>query len=425
MFYDYAKIFVKGGNGGNGASAFRREKYVPMGGPAGGNGGKGQDIVLEAREGLRTLVDFKFKKHYKGTSGAHGQGSSKHGRNAEDMVLSVPLGTVVKDSETGEVLADMVEDGQRYVAAAGGRGGRGNACFVSSTHRSPTLAENGEPGRESWIVLELKLLADAGLVGFPNVGKSTLISRVSAAKPKIADYHFTTLVPNLGVVRMEAGRSFVLADIPGLIEGAAEGAGLGHRFLRHTERTRMLIHVLDISGSEGRDPCEDFEVIVGELAKYSEYLSKRPFIVAANKMDIPGAEENLKIFRDKYPDMEVFPVSAVTGEGVEKLMYRTAELVEKYEKAAAAEPEELSLKITKVERKKKPSISIERIDNTFIVTGPEIERHRAMTNIENEAAFRRFIQILNSMGLNELLEENGARDGDEVRVYDIMFEYYR
>ena len=308
MFYDRTKIYVKAGNGGNGAVSFRREKYVPLGGPDGGDGGRGGDIILVADEGLRTLVDFRYKRHYKGDRGEHGQGKDRHGKSAEDLILRVPVGTIVKDAETGEILADFTKHGQREVVAKGGRGGRGNARFISNTNKAPTVAERGEPGEERWLLLELKLLADVGLVGFPNVGKSTLISKVSAARPKIADYPFTTLVPNLGVVRVEE-ESFVMADIPGIIEGAHTGAGLGLEFLRHVERTRLLLHVLDISGSEGRDPVQDFEIINRELREYSPALAERPMLVVPNKIDLPGSEDNLarlrEHLRDKY---EIFPI---------------------------------------------------------------------------------------------------------------------
>ncbi len=423
MFYDYAKVHVKAGDGGNGIVAWRREKYVPMGGPAGGDGGDGGSIILEADNNLRTLIDFRYNTHYKAERGQHGQGSSMHGRSADDKLLRVPVGTVVRDAETQQILADLTSAGQRVVVAKGGRGGRGNTHFVSSTHRSPTLAENGDAGEERWITLELKLLADVGLVGFPNVGKSTIISHVSAAKPKIADYHFTTIVPNLGMVKVDEGRSFVMADIPGLIEGAADGAGLGHRFLRHTERTKVLVHVLDISGSEGRDPLEDFAIVNQELENYNASLMKRPMLIAANKIDIMGEVDYLALLREKLPDYEVFPISAATGEGLKPLVYRLAELVEQVE----LEPEETTtveeVKVTKAVEDEVKFI-IERDEaGVFVVSGPEIERHWRRTNFVNEDAVSRFLQIVESMGVVKALREHGCKDGDTVRIQDVEFDF--
>ncbi|MFZ7101848.1 MAG: GTPase ObgE [Peptococcaceae bacterium] len=423
MFYDYAKIHVKAGAGGNGIVAFRREKYVPYGGPAGGDGGNGGSIILEADEGLRTLIDFRYKNHYKGDRGEHGQGKKQHGKNAENAILKVPIGTIVKDAETERIIADMTRPGQQVIVAAGGKGGRGNPHFVSSTHRVPTLAENGDPGEERWIILELKLLADVGLVGFPNVGKSTLISRVSAAKPKIADYHFTTITPNLGVVKVAAGRSFVMADIPGLIEGAAEGAGLGHRFLRHTERTKVLVHVLDISGSEGRNPLDDFRIVNNELTKYSSYLTARPMVIVANKIDLPEAENNLKLLQEECRDYEIFPVSAVTGEGIQPLIYRVADLLDEVEQQEEIpRTEEEQLRIVKVEDKPKFFVEKEAA-NVFVVSGPEVDKHWARTNFDNDQAVSRFLQIIDAMGVIKSLREEGAKDGDVVRIKTLEFDF--
>lgn len=424
MFLDYAKINVKAGDGGNGVCAFRREKYVPYGGPAGGDGGHGGDIILVADEGLSTLVDFRYRKHYKGERGMHGQGSNKHGKNGSHRYLRVPVGTVVKDAETHGVIADLVKNGQEAVVVRGGKGGRGNARFVSSTHRAPTLAENGDPGEERWIELELKLLADVGLVGFPNVGKSTLISRVSAAKPKIADYHFTTITPNLGMVKVDIGRSFVMADIPGLIEGAAEGAGLGHRFLRHVERTKVIVHVLDISGSEGRDPLDDFKKVNEELKRYNTYLAKRPMIIVANKIDLLSGEENLEILKNELKDHEIFPISAVTGEGVKPLIGRLAEILDEL-KEQEFEPmleEEENLRIVKVE-KEAPKFYIEREEDVFVVKGPEIDKHWARTDANNEAALERFLQIVDAMGVIKALRKEGAEDGDVIKIKDMIFDF--
>ncbi len=329
MFVDHVKIYVKGGDGGDGMMSFRREKYVPLGGPSGGDGGNGADVVFIVDEGLRTLMDFRYQRHFKAPRGDHGMSKGKHGRNAEDMVVKVPPGTVVTDNETGAVIADLVEHGQTAVIARGGRGGRGNTRFVSSTNPAPELSEMGEPGIEKEISLELKVLADAGLVGFPSVGKSTLLSVISAAKPKIADYHFTTLVPNLGMVEAEDGRSFAIADLPGLIEGAHEGVGLGHQFLRHIERTRVIVHVIDMSGMEGRDPYEDYLTINEELKQYNLRLTERPQVIVANKMDMPDAEENLRLFKEKLEDdIKIFPISAVTRKGLDPLIFAVADLID-------------------------------------------------------------------------------------------------
>lgn len=418
MFYDRAKIYVKGGDGGNGVVAFRREKYVPEGGPNGGDGGRGGSIYLVADPGLHTLADFRYRRHYKADRGEHGKGKNMHGKNAEDLYIRVPLGTVVIDETTGQVLGDLTKPDQVLLVASGGRGGRGNARFVSPGNRVPTLAEKGEPGEERWLLCELKLLADVGLIGFPNAGKSTIISRVSAAKPKIANYPFTTLVPNLGVVDLDQ-RSFVIADIPGLIAGAHAGAGLGHEFLRHIERTRLLIHVIDTAGSEGRDPVEDFVTINEELRLYNPDLATRPQIVAANKMDLPEAEMNLKrlagVLEGKY---DYFPVSAVTGEGLDRLMARVAMLLDELpEQQPLLYEEPAELTYTPEER-----FVITPEDGVFVVSGKEVERHFAMTDFNNEAAVRRFQTILQKMGVEIALREHGAKDGDVVRIKDLEFE---
>jgi GTP-binding protein len=421
MFYDQAKIYVKAGDGGSGAVSFRREKYVPMGGPNGGDGGRGGNIIFQADEGLRTLVDFRYKRHYKGERGQHGEGKDMHGKGAEDLVLRIPAGTVVKDETTGEILADFTKHGQKEIMAKGGRGGRGNARFMSNTNKAPTVAERGEPGEEKCLILELKLLADVGLVGFPNVGKSTLISRVSAAKPKIADYHFTTLVPNLGVVDIDE-TSFVMADIPGLIEGAHTGAGLGHEFLRHVERTRVLVHVLDISGSENRDPLEDFAKINKELHLYSEALATRPMLVAANKTDIGGAEDNLARLRETIGDnYEIFPISAVTGEGVEKLLHRIVEIL------PTAAPMEFSASPDEhriIEPKENKRFTIERDQSgTFVVKGKEVEKHAAMSYLDTEDGLRRFQNIIKTMGIDDALKQRGIKEKDKVLIGDLELEW--
>lgn len=421
MFYDQAKIYVKGGDGGAGMVAFRREKYVPEGGPSGGDGGRGGSIVFVGDEGLRTLVDFRYKRHYKGERGEHGQAKNMSGRSGADTVLRIPVGTVVLDDASGETLADIIEHGQRVVVAAGGRGGRGNARFMSNTNKAPTIAENGEPGAELWLRLELKLLADVGLVGFPNVGKSTIISKVSAARPKIADYHFTTLIPNLGVVDIEDGESFVMADIPGLIEGAHTGAGLGHEFLRHTERTRLILHVLDISGSEERDPLEDLRIIQDELRLYSPALAERPVIIVANKMDIPGAEENLQRLKEAVEGQhKIFAVSAATGEGLQALIYHIAQVLPDIQA-----PQMVRLtsehRVTKAKSDKR--FEIRKEEDLFIVEGAEIEKHVKMTFFDQEDSIYRFQNILKVMGIDDALEAEGIKEGDKVEIAGVTFDW--
>lgn len=420
MFVDRAKIYVKGGDGGNGVVAFRREKFVPRGGPSGGDGGRGANVVLQVDANLSTLMDFKYKVHYKGKRGEHGQGSNKIGRSAEDLVIKVPPGTVVKDAETGEVLADLVEDGQTFVAARGGRGGRGNARFVSSVNRAPDFAEKGEPGEERWIILELKLIADVGLIGFPNAGKSTLLSRMTAARPKIADYPFTTLSPNLGVVDagLGEGSSFVLADIPGLIEGAHKGQGLGHEFLRHIERTRLLVHVLDLSGIE-RDPLEAFYAINDELEKYSENLLEKPQIVAANKMDLPEARENLEKVREVVAKegYDIIPVSGATGEGIKELKKLISEKLSKIPKPRTIEQVK---EYTVVEEE---PFKIEKSGDIFYVSGKRVERLVAMTDLDNDSAVKRLQRSFKRMGLDDALKESGVKEGDTVKIGDFEFYY--
>lgn len=417
MFIDHAKINVKAGDGGNGIVAFRREKYVPMGGPAGGDGGKGGDIIFEADEGLRTLMDFRYKKHFKAQRGAHGQGKNMHGASGEDLIIKVPVGTVIKDDDNDQVIADLVTAGQRAIVAKGGRGGRGNARFVSSRNKAPTISENGEPGEEKWIRLELKLLADVGLVGFPNAGKSTLISRISAAKPKIADYPFTTLVPNLGVVRTKSKDTFVVADIPGLIENAHQGAGLGHNFLRHVERTKVLVFVLDTAETEGRDVLEDYNILRQELELYNEELSKRPFLIAANKMDVPEAKANLDKLKKLFAD-KVYAISAVTGEGVDILVEKIYEVLQSVPKDEVIGEEPV---IRKFEEEIPYEINI--VDGVYEVTGPRIDKLVAMTNFDTDEGLQRFQKIIEKMGVEEDLRKLGIKDGDTVKISDLEFEY--
>lgn len=420
MFIDKARIYVEAGSGGDGMSSFRREKFVERGGPNGGNGGRGGSVILKAVNNLNTLVDFRYKRKFVAKQGEKGGLSNMTGRRGEDVIIHVPQGTVVRDDAADIVIADLTKDGQEFVAARGGRGGKGNACYATSTNRTPTFAEKGEPGTKGWLRLELKLLADVGLVGYPSVGKSSIISRVSAAKPEIADYHFTTLTPVLGVVRLSEEKSFVLADIPGLIEGASEGIGLGHDFLRHIERTKVLLHVVDASGCEGRDPVEDFETINRELAAYSEKLFRRPQLVAANKMDLPGGEENFVRLATHVTakGYEIMKVSAVTGEGLQELMWKAYDMAQQYE----AEPEE---EIGVVETEDPDSFTVIRgaEDANFEIKGKNIERLVAMTNFDNEEALYRFQLIWKRLKIEEALVEAGVQEGQTVRILDMVFTY--
>lgn len=425
MFVDHVKIYVKGGDGGDGMVAFRREKYIAYGGPAGGDGGNGADVVFEVDEGLRTLMDFRYQRHFKAPRGEHGMSKNKHGKNAEDMVVKVPPGTVVREGEDGPVVADLVEHGQRAVIARGGRGGRGNSRFATSQNPAPELSEKGEPGVEKDIVLELKVLADVGLVGFPSVGKSTLLSVVSAAKPKIGNYHFTTIVPNLGMVETGDGRSFVLADLPGLIEGAHEGVGLGHQFLRHIERTRVILHVIDMSGIEGRDPYEDYTVIQNELEQYNLRLTERPQIIIANKMDLPDAEENLKAFKEKVgEDVQIFPISAVTRQGLDQVLFAVSDLLEVTPDFELVDTEdEDNTVLYKHDMDETDFIITRDDDGAYVLSGYTIERMFKMTDFNFDASVRRFARQMRGMGVDDALRDRGAEDGDIVRILNFEFEF--
>lgn len=422
MFIDRARIFVQSGKGGDGMSSFRHEKFVPKGGPNGGDGGQGGNVVLVADRNVNTLVDFRFRRLFKAKPGGKGEGSNKYGRNAEDLVITVPLGTIVKDEETGQVMADLSRDGQRAIVAKGGRGGRGNWHFRTSANRTPAFAERGEPGEERWLRLELKVLADVGLLGYPSVGKSSILRKVSAAQPEVAAYHFTTLNPILGVVNLPDHRSFVMADIPGLIDGASEGVGLGHDFLRHIERTKILIHVIDVSGIEGRDPIEDYEKINAELAKYSEKLSRKQQIVAANKIDLLGDSDNLERLMDYMAahGVEVYPICAMTGEGMDKLLERVWTMLEEY----VEEPDETTEEVV-YKAQNKPDFEVKRDDGAFVITGARIENLVAMTNFDDDQSLRRFQRIWRYMELDKLLQEHGIQDGNTVRIYSMEFEYHK
>lgn len=422
MFIDRARVYVKGGDGGNGMSSFRREKYVPNGGPSGGDGGKGADVILVADKNVNTLMDFRYKRMFRAEAGENGMSANKHGRGREPLYIKVPMGTVVKDEESGKVYCDLTQDGQEFLIAKGGRGGRGNARFQTAANRAPTFSEMGEPGEEHWLQLELKVLADVGLLGYPSVGKSSIIRKVSAARPDVAAYHFTTLTPVLGVVSLPGDRNFVMADIPGLIDGAAEGVGLGHNFLRHVERSNILLHILDVSGMEGRDPKDDFDAINRELAKYSPILAKKKQIVVLNKTDLVQDDTTIpevtKYFEDK--GYEVFAVNALTGQGLPELMERAYYYVENYE----PEPEASDDAVV-YEAKEDVEFVITRGDDaSFTITGKRIERLVAMTNFSDDQSVRRFQKIWRYMELDDRLREKGCQEGDEVHIGEQTFTFH-
>ena len=432
-FVDQVKIFVKAGKGGDGAVSFRHEKYINMGGPFGGDGGHGGSVVMEVDEGLRTLMDFRYKRHFKATPGGNGATKGMTGKSADDLIIKVPQGTTITDAETGRVIGDLTEQGQRLVVAQGGRGGRGNMRFASSTNPAPEIAENGEPGEELDIALELKVLADVGLVGFPSVGKSTLLSVVTAAKPKVAAYHFTTLVPNLGMVRLEDGRDFVMADLPGLIEGASQGVGLGIQFLRHVERTRVILHMIDMSGIDPEeDPYENYVKINNELAESDPALLERPQIIVPTKMDMPDAEETLAEFKKKLAadpdvpeDVEIMPISSLTRQGLEPLMQRTADLLDETPAfiPKGMEPDENETALYEFTEDRTPFEIDRDEDGTWILYGDEIERLFKRTNTNYTESMMRFARQLRFMGVDEALRDAGARGGDTVQILDFAFEF--
>ena len=423
MFVDYAKIIIKSGNGGNGAATFRREKYVAAGGPDGGDGGRGGDVYFVVDADSNTLIDFRFTKKFKAEDGQNGSGSHRFGKSGEDIYIKVPLGTIVKDAESGKVIVDMSKPGQKELILKGGRGGKGNSHFATSTRQAPRFAIDGEKGKEKEIILELKLLADVGLLGFPNVGKSTILSRVTKATPKIADYHFTTIDPNLGVVKTEYGDSFVLADIPGIIEGASEGVGLGTQFLRHVERTRLLLHVIDIAGTEGRDPVDDFNKINAELEKYSEKLASRKQIIVANKIDSMQDEENFKALEKlaKEKDLEIFKISAVTGEGLNELFNHVAKLIKTLPKEEVIDIEE---RIVYTLEEEQDQFEIEVNGNEFIVTGPAVERLMGRVNIGDNESYHYMEKMLKKLGIEQALKDKGVKEGDTVKILEWEFEWY-
>ena len=418
MFVDEIVVKLIAGNGGDGCTSFHHEKCMPNLGPDGGNGGRGASIIFEVDKGLKTLVDLRYHKIIKGDKGVNGKGSDRTGANAEDVIIKVPQGTTVTDADTGEFICDLIEDKQQFVVAKGGRGGKGNAAFATHDNPAPRISENGEPGEEKQVKCELKVLADVGLVGLPSVGKSTILSVISASKPKIAAYHFTTLNPNLGVVKLKDGRNFVMADLPGLIEGASEGLGLGLKFLRHASRTKVIAHVVDMGAEELRDPVEDFKVIQNEIEKYGHNLDKKKLVVIANKMDLPNAKDNLERFKKEYPNLDIIPISAYSLDGVEELVKKLADILD------TVEPEEVEISQEKVYKfEEEIPFTIEKLDDAWLVEGEKITRLFKMTKFNEEESVIRFAKKLKNMGVEEALEEAGAQRGDDVIIEDYVFQF--
>lgn len=429
MFVDRAEIYIRSGKGGDGAVSFRREKYVPAGGPDGGDGGKGGDIIFEVDEGLNTLSDYRYKRKFVAQNGENGKKQRCSGKDGEDLVLKVPPGTVIIEKTTGKIVADMSGDNRREVILKGGRGGKGNQHYATSTMQVPRYAQPGQPGIEMTVILELKVIADVGLVGFPNVGKSTFLSRVTNAKPKIGNYHFTTTSPNLGVVDLEEGGGFVIADIPGLIEGASEGLGLGHEFLRHIERTKAIIHIVDAASTEGRDPVEDIRLINSELSSYNPKLSELPQVIAANKLDVLQQEEEeevIKRLKDAFePEgYKVFPISAVSGKGVKELLYHVKGMLDRMDKTPVVFEKEFS--IDELRAVSSEPFEVRKEDeHIYVVEGPRIERMLGYTNLNSEKGFIFFQNFLRDNGILDRLEELGIQEGDTVRMYGLEFDYYK
>ena len=422
MFVDEVEIRVEAGNGGDGCTAFRREKYIEMGGPYGGNGGHGADIIFKVDEGLHTLLDLRYQKTIKALKGENGRGKNQHGKGAPALVVKVPQGTVVTDLDTGLVIADLSRKDQEEVIAKGGRGGRGNSAFKTQTNTCPDYSENGEEGEIKNLKVEVKMLADVGLVGLPSVGKSTIISCVSRSKPKIAAYHFTTLNPNLGVCKSSDGRSFVMADLPGLIEGASQGEGLGDKFLRHIERTKVIAHVIDMSGSEMRDPYEDYLLINKELEAFNQKLIEKPMIIIANKMDIPEAKDNLEEFKKKV-DCEIYEVSGATNTGLQKVVDRLADLIDEIPDNPLYDESQIESHVLYKFKKEEPFTITQDADGTFVISGDEVERIFKMTKFSSDDAAYRFAKKLRKMGIDNKLIEMGAEEGDMVRILNFYFEF--
>ncbi|HHW70771.1 MAG TPA: GTPase ObgE [Clostridiales bacterium] len=422
MFVDVAKIFVKGGDGGKGVVSFRREKFIPHGGPDGGDGGDGGNVIIKADSSMNTLLDFKYKKKYEAERGTDGMGKKMKGRDGKDLIISVPVGTIIKDVDGDRIIADLVEDGQTKIIAKGGRGGKGNIHFATSTRRAPRISQDGEKGEERWIILELKTIADVGLIGFPNVGKSTILSVITAARPKIANYHFTTLEPNLGVVELKGDRSFILADIPGLIEGAHQGVGLGHDFLRHIERTRLLLHIIDVSGIEGRDPISDYEKINEELVQYSPKLAEKPQIVVGNKYDLPGASTNARALESYLAKkgVECFFVSAARHEGFDALLEAVWRLLETIPMPQLYVETDEELNVQRID---KTAYEIYVEDGIFIVQGPFVDELMRKVNLDDYDSLQYFQRAIQKRGVVDALKEKGVKDGDTVRMNDLEFEF--
>ena len=420
MFVDEIKIKIEAGKGGDGCTSFRREKYIEMGGPNGGNGGHGADIIFETDPGLKTLIDLKMMKHIKGEKGVNGKGSERNGANAEDVIIKVPLGTTITDEDTGLVIADLTAIGESVIVAKGGRGGRGNKAFATHEVPAPRMSELGEPGETKFIKCELKMIADVGLVGMPSVGKSTILSMISSCKPKIGAYHFTTLSPNLGVVKLNDNRSFVMADLPGLIEGASEGIGLGDKFLRHAMRTKVIAHVIDMGSFEGRNPVDDYEAIKLEMEKYDEALAKKSSIVIANKMDLPAAKENLVKFKEKYPDLVICEISAMNQTGIDECLYKIADILDKEEDKPIYSEEKFESHVIYKFKNEKP-YTITREDDIWVIKGAEIEKLFKMTKFTEEESVLRFARKLRGLGVEDELERLGAQRGEEVQILDYVF----
>ena len=423
MFTDYTKIIIKAGDGGNGAVAFHREKFVAAGGPDGGDGGNGGSIYFQVDKDKNTLIDFRYNRKFKAQNGENGSGNNCNGKYGENLIIKVPIGTVVKDAETGKVIADLSTPNQKELILKGGKGGRGNQHFATSTRQVPRFSEDGEKGEEVEVILELKLLADVGLLGFPNVGKSTFLSVVTDAKPKIANYHFTTIEPNLGVVKLQSGDSFVIADIPGIIEGASEGVGLGIQFLRHVERTRLLLHVIDISGIEGRDPVQDFYTINEELKSYSEKLSTRKQIIVANKIDVMQDDTSLKELEElaKKEGLELFKISGVTGQGVSELLNRVSEVLKTLPKEEIVEAEE---RVVYTLEDDKDDFTVSKEGDTFVIEGKTINRLMGRINIDDNESMYYFQKNLKSLGIEDELKRQGIKEGDYVKILNWTFEWY-
>ena len=429
MFADRAKIYIKSGKGGDGHVSFRREKYVPNGGPDGGDGGHGGDVIFEVDEGLNTLTDFRHIRKYCAENGQEGGKKNCRGKDGADIVIKIPEGTVIKEANSGKVITDMSGENRRYVILTGGKGGNGNQHYATSTMQAPKYAQPGQPAKELELMLELKVIADVGLVGFPNVGKSTFLSRVTNARPKIANYHFTTLNPNLGVVDLDGAKGFVIADIPGLIEGASEGVGLGHEFLRHIERTRVMIHIVDAAGSEGRDPIEDIYAINKELANYNEEIAKRPQVIAANKIDMiyEGDEDPVeKIRREFEPKgIKVYPISAISGEGVRTLLYDVNNMLANLEQKPIVFEQEFFPEYEMGASDEPFTVEYDDEEDEYVVEGPRIEKMLGYTNLESEKGFVFFQKFLKENGILEKLEELGIEEGSTVRMYGLKFDYYK